>query len=322
MRSADITVSTAGPFYKYGVKVIKAAIAAGTNFVDIMDDYNSTAEALSLSSEAERAAVISAVASPELTNIFAMHGVNKLEEVDEIHTFWCESAVDPTGPAAVFHWLNAIHGNIPTYRGGKWVDVPAMSEPETVSFPLPINGIELYHVGHPEPLTLPRYVKGVQVVTNKGAIYPLGMSELYKALSMAGFGSDREFIVRKDVSMPLRELSTRLVRAMPHFAPDMFKKLAAEANERYGDIGSVFKAVVKGKARGEVREYSYETVSTTTPLVTAVPAAIATLMVLRGDVTVKGVHAPEGALDPAVFLNDFKGNNLTVIETEKVIREI
>jgi saccharopine dehydrogenase-like NADP-dependent oxidoreductase len=42
MKGAEIAVSTIGPFYAYGAKILKVAISAKTNFVDINDDYDGT----------------------------------------------------------------------------------------------------------------------------------------------------------------------------------------------------------------------------------------------------------------------------------------
>jgi lysine 6-dehydrogenase len=325
MKDADMTVNTIGPYYKVGANILKAAIAARTNFVDICDDYDATIDELNLGKEAEEAgiiAIIGAGASPGLTNMFAKWGADKLERVNEIHTFWCESAVDPTGPAAVRHWLNSIHGNIPTYKNGKWISVQAFSEPEIVRFPHPINEIELRHVGHPEPITIPRYIKGVKLVTNKGAIYPSFMNKLYEMMSIIGFGSNKEFVVREGVSLPLRDLASRLIRSIPHFAPELFPKLLAEQEERYEGIGSGFKTVIRGEAQGKTIEYSYEVVSSTTPLVTTVPAAIIALMVSRKEIKHKGVHAPEGVVNPDMFFKEFEGCGITIWQSKKETGEL
>ena len=38
MQKADVVVGCVGPYYKFGVPIVKAAVEAGVNFVDIMDD--------------------------------------------------------------------------------------------------------------------------------------------------------------------------------------------------------------------------------------------------------------------------------------------
>jgi len=54
MKGADAVASAIGPFYKYGVKVLKAAIDAGVNFVDINGDYDATRDSLELNDKAKK----------------------------------------------------------------------------------------------------------------------------------------------------------------------------------------------------------------------------------------------------------------------------
>ncbi len=194
MKGADVAVSTIGPFYKYGSKLVKASIAAGVNFVDIDDDFDATSESLSLDEEAKKAgitAIIGMGASPGVTNIIAKYGADKLERVNEIRLFWSESAIDPTGPAALSHWFHIISGDIPVFKDGDWANVKGFSQPEVVEFLPPVGKLEVYYTGHPEPVTLPRYIKGVKNVSIKGALFPPSIMGLYKTLIDTGFGSPR-----------------------------------------------------------------------------------------------------------------------------------
>ena len=42
LKGADIAISTVGPFYKYATMILKAAIEAHVNIVDIDDDFDAT----------------------------------------------------------------------------------------------------------------------------------------------------------------------------------------------------------------------------------------------------------------------------------------
>jgi len=304
MKGADVAVSTVGPFYKYGSKVVKASIAAGVNFVDIDDDFDATQESLSLDEEAKKAgttAIIGMGASPGITNIIAKYGADKLERVNEIRLFWAESAIDPTGPAALSHWFHIISGDIPVFSNGDWVNVKGFSEPEIVEFLPPVGRLEVYYTGHPEPVTLPRYIKGVKNVSIKGALFPPGIMGLYKTLIDTGFGSPETFIVGEGVSMPFRELSSRIIRAMPRFAPEFFGEIFKEAIEKYQSCAGTFKIEVSGEKGGEEMKYVYDLLADSVSRGTATPAAMAALMLLEGKVKQKGVLAPEGALDANLF---------------------
>jgi len=312
MKDTDVVLSTVGPFYRYGATILKAAIGAGVDFLDINDDYDASRDSLDLSSEAQRAgvtAVIGVGASPGVTNVLARYGADKLDRVDEINTLWCESTTDPTGFAAMAHWIHIISGNIPTYRFGRWVDVPGLSEPEIVDFPA-IGKAKVGHVGHAEPVTIPRFIKNVQTVTNKGGLLPIEAMTLYRTMMNLGFGSEKEFRVREGASIPMNDLGVKIVRAMPHFAPETFQRLVSKAPK----FGIALKVNVVGEKDGKKTRLSYGCAEDVRPL-TAIPLAIAAMMVLDGDINVKGVSAPEGAISAKEFLKELTKAGIEIYET-------
>ncbi len=324
MKTSDVAISAVGPFYKFGSKLVKASIAAGTNFVDIDDDFDATLESLSLDEEARRAgitAIIGMGASPGVTNIIAKYGADKLHQVDEIRIFWAESAIDPTGPAALSHWFHIISGDIPIFKDGDWVNVKGLSQPEVVEFLPPVGKLEVYYTGHPEPVTLPRYIANVKNVSIKGALFPPSIMALYKTLVDTGFGSPESFIVAEGVSMPFRELSSRIVRAMPRFAPEFFGKILKEALEKYQSCAGAFKVEVIGKREGMEAQYIYDLVADSVSRGTATPAAMAALMLLNGKVEKSGVLAPEGALDAKFFFAEV-AKEVRLRETEITARTL
>ena len=151
MKDADVVLSTLGPFYVFGERVVRAAVEAKTNLVDICDDWDATQSCLNLDEEAKKAGVtiiIGLGASPGIMNVMARYGADKLDRVDEIHTSWAQTGVDPTeGPAIVDHYFHAITGKVLTYRDGKWLEITANSEPEIVEFVPPVGRFEVCHVG-------------------------------------------------------------------------------------------------------------------------------------------------------------------------------
>ena len=48
MQNADIVINTSGPFYRFGVPILRAAINEGCNYLDICDDWEPTIEMLKL----------------------------------------------------------------------------------------------------------------------------------------------------------------------------------------------------------------------------------------------------------------------------------
>ncbi|MEM3928648.1 MAG: hypothetical protein QXT07_06835, partial [Archaeoglobaceae archaeon] len=94
-------------------------------------------------------AIIGMGATPGITNVLASIGAEKMDEVEEIGTYWIWTAIDPTmGNAIIEHFFHAITGNVKVFKNGNWVDEKALSEAETFDFPEPIGTWEVAIVGH------------------------------------------------------------------------------------------------------------------------------------------------------------------------------
>lgn len=323
LKTADVVLSTVGPFYKFAVPVIKAAIEARVNMVDIDDDFDATANALELNEAARKAgtvAIIGMGASPGVTNLIAKLGASKMDRADNIRFYWGESSIDPTGSAAMMHWFHITAEKIPVFIEGKWTKVQGFTEPEIIEFMPPVGKLEVMLTGHPEPVTLPRYIKGVKNVSIKGALYPPKMMELYRWLIDTGFGSKDDFIVNENVSMPIRELAVRIIRSMPRFAPGYFKDILEDALVKYESCAGTFKIVVDGWKDDHQITYTYDLMANNVAHSTALPAVLATLALLDGKVKATGVVAPEGALDAAAFM-DVLSKDAKVRETVTRIQQ-
>ena len=323
LKGASVAVNTLGPFYKFGNRIVKACIDAGVNFLDIDDDFDATKDCLELNEAAKSAgimAIIGCGASPGITNIIAKHAADKLDKVDDIRIYWAQSGIDPTGPGAMLHWFHITAEQIPIYRDSKWVDVRGFTEPEVVEFLPPIGKQTCYYTGHPEPVTLPRYIKGVKNVSIKGCMYPPSMMSFYKVMDEAGLGSKDDFIVNDKLTMPMREVTVRITRAMPRFAPDFFKEAFRESVEVYKNIAGAQKLEVKGERKGEKVTFVYDYMGENVTQATTIPAAIGAVMIMDGKVKQKGVLGPEGAFDAGVFITALKGEG-EFYETETTVRK-
>jgi saccharopine dehydrogenase-like NADP-dependent oxidoreductase len=308
IKDKDVIINAIGPFYEYGTKILSASIQAGIDYIDINDDYDATQEALNLHFEAEDAGITGIIglgASPGFTNILAKYGADKLDEVNDIKVFWAESSIDPTGSAAIEHWLHIITGDVPMYKNGEWIDVKGLSEPEKVEFASPIGELDCYYTGHPEPVTLPRYIKDVKNVIIKGALFPPRVMKIWNAFTTVGLGSEKEFFI-DDFKIPLRKLTVRLFRAMPYFAPKYFEDLTRDAMKKYKGCAGALKIEVSGIKEGRESKYNYDTIAGSVKFSTALPAALGATMILKNEINKNGVFAPEGVVDTEKFLSKIK----------------
>lgn len=167
MREFDYVVSTLGPFYKFGTHVLKAAIEAKIDYIDICDDWEPTLDLLGLDDMARKAgirALVGAGASPGISNMLALRAVNSMDSVETLYTGWgaasrndeSEKAGDSDGAAAAIeHWVHQFTGTIRVRENGTEMDqTPLMRH----ILPHPDGGnCAVYSLGHPEPVTFPKY---------------------------------------------------------------------------------------------------------------------------------------------------------------------
>ncbi len=309
IRDANVVVHMIGPYHKLGAKVAKAAIKAGVNYADILDDFNVTPEVLALDELARNAGVTILTnlgLSPGLTNSFAKRGADKLDQVDEIHVAWVASvrAGDPT--AWTRRLLKLWAGDVPSYRDGQVVNVAALSDEETITFPGPPGEARVCNAGHPEPITIPRFIKGVRVVTHKGGFMPPRIYQFIRNMIEYGFTSSEPIRVR-DMSVTPADFIVAFVSS----------EIAANAKGlRLHEIASGLGLQIRvaGKRGGKAVQYTYQCFdpsplgATVSHLVTGVE------MLARNEITMKGVICPE-ALDPEPFIS-------SLVSTTMVCREI
>ena len=312
MKKNDIVINCSGPFFKLGLNTMKAAIEAGTNYVDICDDYEAVQEAFTLDRAAKEAGISICVGfggGPGVTNIIAKYAAEKLDEVEEIRILWIVGLNDPSGTAALSHGFHMLEGNVPQFIEGKWVEVPGFSGAEEVEFLEPVGKCEVYYVGHPEPITLPRYIKSVKTVTCKGGFAPSWVNQMISDLPKYGLVTPEPIKVDGGSITPL-EFFTKIMTESP-----TFKKRI----ERYDQ--SPANIVVKGKEGGKDVTYVYRLTGKVAPG-TGIAASIAAQMICSGEVREKGVIAPEGAVDPVKFFAEFAKKGFRLSEQKAVTSEV
>jgi len=305
MQDASVVASAIGPFSEYGVKVLKAAIEARVNFVDICDDPQPTIEELNLYNEAKQAditAIIGMGNNPGVGNLCAKYGAQKLDEVEEIEFIWVHPAISRTGGAGVLHAIGAFSGDVPSYRQGQWVDVPAGSDKEVIDFPEPVGRVEIFHSGHPEPITVPRYI-AVKDVSCKGGIVPVWIGQEFIRLLSYGLGG-AEPIEVKGTSVVPREFTVSLLESLLH----------GRGKDMIGDgqLTKVSRVIVKGRKEGRVTSYTYDRIGNDWEA--GIALSIGAQMLASGAITDKGVFAPEGCIEPREFFQELNKRGLTILE--------
>jgi lysine 6-dehydrogenase len=289
IRGHDAAASGIGPFYRYEVKVARAAIEARVPYVSLCDDYDGALEVLELD-ETARAAGVTVLTglgwTPGLSNVLARRGAEQFDQVDEINVAWGSSASDSEGYAVILHTLHIFTGQVPTFNKGHLQNISAGSDKEAILFPRPVGLVNCYHLGHPEPVTLPRFLSGLRAVTLKGGLSEQPLNDLAIWLARLSFTNTP---AKKDVM-------GKIIKAA---LPFLSKLGQAE------DPCSAVRVDVSGWAGGVYRTVSYGAAAHMAEL-TGLPMAIGALMLARGDLHMPGVVAPEACIEPEPFLNELE----------------
>ncbi len=307
IREADVVINCAGPFYKTAVAVARAAVEAKVNYIDICDDYEAAeilfASDIDLAAKAAGITVLTGMGSdPGTNNVIVKWYANQLDRVDEIALFWVVSIAELAG-AAWDHSLHMTIGKIPQYLDGRLEYVEGGTGEETADFLEPLGTCQVRYVGHPQPLTIPRYIKGVKRVVIKGALIPSWVDRLMREQRETGFLS-------KD------PVEVKGVRVAPYDLTLQLWNTIAESRDK-GPLASGLKVIVKGERKGREVTYTADMVGRMAPG-TGLPASIAALMLDAGDVTAKGVVAPEGCIDPEKFLAAMIQRGAKIHQTETI----
>ncbi len=298
LRGASVVLNCVGPFYRFGLPVLKAALEARVNYVDVCDDLAPTRAMLELDGAARDAGVSALVGmgnSPGLANVFvklcAEMLLDQIEEVDIMHIHGGEPE---EGPAVVKHRIHAMVNDVPLFIDGRFVSVRQLEESGQAyvveSDFRNVGRFPVYPYPHPETITLPAYIPGLKRATNLGVIFPLSYFRLTQDMVRVGACVETPLEVDGHRISPLDFSVAHILRRRP--------ALLAEAGVR-GPAGCL-KVVVGGLKAGKKQSFVFQLSSTSAGAGegTGIPAAVGAVLMGRGAITRKGVFPPEAAVSP------------------------
>ncbi|MDX9999755.1 MAG: saccharopine dehydrogenase NADP-binding domain-containing protein [Polyangia bacterium] len=306
VEGSAVAVNCIGPAYRFALPIARAVLDAGVSGVDICDDSTPVEGLLALHDKAARRGLTWLTGmgwSPGITNLLALKGSLEMDRTERIDIRWVGSAADASGHAVIKHILYCVSGSVPTYRNGKWIRVPAFSDPEEIRFPYPLPTLTVVHAGHPEQLTLPRHI-AVDDVTCKGTLYPRAAMEAVRL-------AVRMNLTRDDIAI---EKAARFIYRSGALVS------AAMRLSKKGPKTSAARVDISGVRHGQHRRVSFSLIDRISRM-TAVPAAVAALRIVQGAISGKGVLPPEAALDPEPFLAALAEQGIVIHEERQVSDE-
>ncbi len=303
---ADLVVNCVGPFYRFGPPILEAVVAAGVpRYVDVCDDLDATVAMLDLDGRARDAgttAVLGMGNSPGLANVLtrfaADHLLDAVESVDIMHIHGGEPE---EGGAVIKHRIHAMTNDVPVFVDGVQRMV-RMLEPSGEEFVVDtefrnVGTYPVYPYPHPETITLPRHLPGLRRATNLGVVFPLTYFGLTMDMVRLGLVGTEPIDVGGQAVAPIEFTVAHILHERA--------RLLAEAGVT--SAAGCLKIVVAGAKDGEPTTIVFSLSSTSGGAGegTGVPAGLAGLMLLRGQVDAAGpgVHPPEACIDPTLMLS-------------------
>ncbi len=291
IRGVDVVVNCIGPNYKHEVNIGRASIRAKVNLVDINDDYETTYQMFALDEFARDngvTVVLGMGASPGVNNILVRAAADQLDSVDAIHTAWVMSGADPGGLALSYHLLYSLSHKALTFQNGRMTDMKSFIDgKERIEFPDPVGEMDVYHVGHPEPITLSRCFKGAKYVDDKATFNPPFVNDLILSLGQMVRGAAGAV-----------RLGPSNIDAMDFAAAYFHQKCKSlKCVPKEGAL----RVKVEGRKDGKKRSVLFAS-SARIANGTGIPASIGAIMLARGEIVQRGVLPPEECINPHDFI--------------------
>lgn len=300
--------------YNWNLEVMKAALAARVNYLDLGGLYHMTRPQFSMDAEFRRIgkmAVAGMGGAPGTTNIMARHLCDRMDRVDSIVVYNASTDLRSyDSPIAYTFSIATILDELTmppvAFRGGRFVERPLLSDPVVGRFPAPIGKVTLRNSIHSELGTLPISFRGKGVKDVYFKInYAPELIGLVRNLTEVGFTSREPVGVNGSRVTPRDVLLALLNRNAP-------KQTARDVE--------TIRVVVKGRLGGRLVSASAESTAkySTSPAFSAVardtgfPAAIGALMLGRGQYSGVGVQAPENVVPPEPFFRELALRDMPV----------
>ena len=289
-------VMSAIPYY-YNGPMAKAAVEGGCHFSDLGGNTEIVLEQKKLHRQAE-AKGISVIPdcglAPGMVNILAAEGIRRLDEAAKVKIFVGGLPQSPEPPLN-YQIVYSLEGALDYYttpswvlRGGKPVQVEALSEVESVEFPSPVGTLEAFHTGGGIS-TLPFAYQGkIDVMEYKTLRYP-GHAAVVRPIRELGLLANDPIEVKGNKVVP-RDLFIAAVS--PKLSKPNGRDLVA------------LQVQVSGKKGGKRRSVTFRLIDfydakhgiSAMMRTTGYSLSITGQMQVDGRVTAKGVHTPDEAM--------------------------
>jgi lysine 6-dehydrogenase len=284
------------PYY-FSEPVTRAAIEAGCHCCDL----GGNTEIVMQQKKLHEAAVAKGVSvipdcglAPGMVNILAAEGIRRLDHTSSVRIYVGGLPQRPEPPLN-YQVVYSLEGALDYYttpswvlRGGKAVQVDALSELESQEFPAPVGTLEAFHTGGGIS-TMPFAFEGkIETMEYKTLRYP-GHAAIMRPIRELGLISNAPILVKGRHVVP-RDVFIAAV------APRL-------AKQRSSDLVAL-RVVVTGELRGAPAKVSFELLDycdeatgiSAMMRTTGYSLALTALLQAAGKIPLAGVHTPDEAV--------------------------
>ncbi|ORL28674.1 saccharopine dehydrogenase NADP-binding domain-containing protein [Prescottella equi] len=299
---ADVVFNAVGPFYRFGMPIIRAAIECGVNYIDVCDEFDVAEQLVSAADldEAAKAAGVSVIFgmgyAPGITSLIGRWAVESLDSAHSVDVTMAIPYMVDMGATINEHMLHSMSGDVVQYIDGSMKRVPAWGDPKPFSFSAPFDTTAYAgYMGHPEGITLGTYLPGLRNATVRYTWFEQAGNDLWQLFEKLGLTNPNKL---GDLPMSPRQY-------LAHYMSTEEGERAL-AIERAGQPGTAMQIIADGAIDGQPARVVFETQIVYTEESGADPtphaAAAAVLEMLEGRITRTGVMSPEACIDPEPFV--------------------
>jgi lysine 6-dehydrogenase len=307
-------VMSAIPYY-YNGPMAEAAVEAGCHFSDLGGNTDIVLEQKKLHDKAlakDLSVIPDCGLAPGMVNILAAEGIRRLDHADKVKIFVGGLPQAPEPPLN-YQIVYSLEGALDYYttpswvlRGGKPVQVDALSEVEPVEFPSPVGTLEAFHTGGGIS-TLPFAYDGkIDTMEYKTLRYP-GHVAIMRPIRELGLLANQPIEV-KGAKVSPRDLFIAAVH------PKLFKPEGRDL--------VALQVQVTGQKEGKPDRVTFRLIDYYDPQhnisammrTTGYSLSITGQMQVDGRVKVKGVHTPDEAMPFDAYVSELARRGIKIEE--------
>jgi lysine 6-dehydrogenase len=308
------SVMSAIPYY-YNAPMARAAVEAGCHFSDLGGNTEIVLEQKRLQERAV-AQGVSIVPdcglAPGMVNILAAEGIRRLDVTERVKIFVGGLPQNPEPPLN-YQIVYSLEGALDYYttpswilRGGKPVQVDALSELESVEFPQPVGRLEAFHTGGGIS-TLPFAYEGkVDVMEYKTLRYP-GHAAIMRPIRELGLLANTPIDVKGQQVVPRDAF---IAAVSPRLHKPAGQDLVALQVEVSGRKDGVEKAVTFRL----IDRYDCEHGISAMMRTTGYSLSITGQMQADGRIERKGVYTPDEAVPFRAYVDELAARGVRIEE--------